>query len=208
VAKGDAGRLAAVFAADPDLQFGMHAAPAAHGILHQRPDSASVEDLERILPEDLQLEITRDERGFRIVAAVAVSRLREIVGPEREELRARRRKFVCHRTGARQFDHRADVILHLHSGLLDDRICDFAGGIRGKLHLFFAPHAGNHHLRLGVHTAAAQFARRFEDRTYLHCINLGIKNTEPAHTQPEHGILFVQLLHALEDLQSFAIAGG
>src|SRR5688500_2513135 len=57
VAEGDRGRIASVFAADPDLEAGTRFAAAFDRDPHHRADAVAVEDLERIRRDDLLLDV-------------------------------------------------------------------------------------------------------------------------------------------------------
>src|SRR5262249_10300839 len=145
VAESYAGRLAAVLAADADLQPWAGTAALLDADSHQPPDTHAVEHLKRIVLEDLLLEVPRDERAFGIVARVAIRGLRQVVRTEREEL-----GDLGERAGndarTRQLHHRSDFVVDLDAGGTDhffgDRLC----GIVGYAHLFRRSHAWNHHV--------------------------------------------------------------
>ena len=118
-------------------------------LAHQTADTAPVEHLERIVFENPLLEVDRNERALGVVAAVAVGRLREIVGSEREKLGVAG-ELVGDDARPRQFDHRADVIGQRDAVLGEHFVRDPLGRAARHLHLFLRPDAGNHHLRARV----------------------------------------------------------
>src|SRR5215204_7474401 len=61
VAEGDGARLAAVLAADADLEAGLDRAPALRPHLHQLSDALAVQDLERVVGQNLHLDVLRQE---------------------------------------------------------------------------------------------------------------------------------------------------
>src|SRR5258708_4881964 len=96
-------RIAAMFAADPNLEAGARLAPARNADLHEFTNALAIERNEGIDLEDALGDIGPEEaRG--VVAADAVGRLRQIVGAEGEELRGLG-DLAGHQAGARQLDH-------------------------------------------------------------------------------------------------------
>src|SRR5688572_26819767 len=80
-AEVDGGRVAAMLAADAELELGAGLAAALGGDLHQFADTFRVDADEGILLEDALPLVGRDEaRG--VVAAEAVGGLRQVVGAE------------------------------------------------------------------------------------------------------------------------------
>ena len=101
--------IAAMFAADADLEVGPGVASLGRGHLHQRPDAGLIEGGEGILFEDAGLEVGGQE-VVDVVARDAVGGLGQIVGAEAEEL-----GFFGDLVGgegrARQLDHGADHVV-------------------------------------------------------------------------------------------------
>src|SRR5207244_7804144 len=86
VAEGDRGRIAAVLAADADLEPAPSLAPALDADAYQFADALAVDRHERIGREDAARRV-RPEEARGVVAADAERRLRQVVGAEGEELR-------------------------------------------------------------------------------------------------------------------------
>src|SRR5215210_7480043 len=80
VAERDRLRLAAVLAADAELEVLLDAAPALDGDAHQVADAVLVEELERVALEHAVLEVARQELALGVVAREAERRLRQVVG--------------------------------------------------------------------------------------------------------------------------------
>src|SRR5262245_66464950 len=80
------GRIAAMLAADAELEVAPHLASALGGDAHERADAGAVEGDERIGGENAARGVDAEE-ARRIVPADAERGLGEIVGAEREELR-------------------------------------------------------------------------------------------------------------------------
>ena len=110
VAEYDGGGIAAVLAADPDLEtlFGGAAEPDAGG--DELPDAVAVDGLEGILVQDVLAEIFGEE-GVSVVAAEAERELSEVVGAEGEEVGVVG-DLVGGECGARDLDHGADLDVH------------------------------------------------------------------------------------------------
>ncbi len=101
--------IASVFAANTDLQLGPHLAAALDTDFNQFADATLVDRHEWIDRENAARGVDTEETR-RVIARNAKRRLRKIVGAEREEFGALR-NFVGHQGGARQFDHRADLVV-------------------------------------------------------------------------------------------------
>src|SRR3954468_24740450 len=118
--------IAAVLAADADLEVRPRLAALVGRDLDQPPDAFRVERLERADAEDAEIDVTAEERALDVVAAETPAHLGEVVGAEGEELRSLRDLARGERR-ARHFDHRADQRVHALSGLLRDLLEDLLG---------------------------------------------------------------------------------
>src|SRR5579859_3896505 len=85
VAERDRVRLAAVLAADAELEILLRTSPPRDGDPHQVADTALVEHLERVPFEHVVLEVGGEELPLRVVPREAERRLRQVVGAEGEE---------------------------------------------------------------------------------------------------------------------------
>src|SRR6187455_1336838 len=120
MAEGYRGRIAAMLAADAELEVATGGTAALGGDADEFADAFAVERHERIGRQDAFGGIDAEEaRG--VVAADAESGLRQVVGAEGEELGAGGDLAGLERR-ARQFDHRADLIFDLALGLGGDRL--------------------------------------------------------------------------------------
>src|SRR5277367_5859106 len=108
--------IAAMFAADAELDVGSRLAAFRDGDLHKLADAGLVNRGERIFLHDLRFLI-RAEETAGIVAAHAERGLRQVVRAEAEELR-RLRDLVRRQRAARNLDHRADAVIDFHLLLL------------------------------------------------------------------------------------------
>src|SRR5467141_2380523 len=120
MAKLHAVRIAAMFAADADLEFGARLAPLFDAPAHQHADTLGIERLEWIRAEysGFLLVHVIGQEAAGVVAGKTHGGLREVVGSEREEFR-HFRDFSRQQGSARQLDHGSDKIVELDSGLLD-----------------------------------------------------------------------------------------
>ena len=183
--------IAAVFAADAELDVRADAAPALNAEAHHRTDAFLVDRRERIALHDFQADVVADERSG-VVSAHAERRLRQVVRPEREEFRVFG-DFVGRGAGARDFDHRADfvgdsdLVLRHHFG------SDAAHDRRLILELGGESDERNHHFGRNADFFLHANRRRFEDRARLHFRDFRIGNAEAASAMPEHRVELVQL---------------
>src|SRR5262249_19387662 len=122
IAERDRSRIAAMLAADAELEIVPRLAPALDRNLDELADAFTVERDERIDRQDALRRIgTEKARG--VVAADAERGLGQIVGAEREEFRGFG-DLAGEQRGARQLDHGADLIFDAFPGLLGDRGSD------------------------------------------------------------------------------------
>src|SRR5260221_930609 len=116
MAEEDRGRIAAMLAADAELDVGTRLAAAFAGDLDQLTYAFDIERGEGVVLEDAALLVLLEEaRG--IVAAEAEGGLGEVVGAEAEEL-GTLGDMGGPQVGARQLDHGADEIFELLAGEL------------------------------------------------------------------------------------------
>src|SRR5882757_1217015 len=128
VAERHRGGIAAMLAANPDLEIGPRLAAARHADLDEFADAIAIDRDERVDLENSLADIgAKETRG--VVAADAVGGLRQIVGPEGEELGGLR-DVAGHQARARKLDHGADLIADLLAGLLHHGL---RGGVDPRL---------------------------------------------------------------------------
>jgi hypothetical protein len=189
----DGAGVAAVLAADADLQVAPTLAPLPGSHLHQLADAIAVEDLERVVIEDTGLDIEWQER-CRVVARDAVRGLREVVRAEREELRLAG-DVRGHQRGARQLDHGAHQEWHVHAALGEYRLRHAADERALLCELALVRHQRHHDLGQHAHAFLGNACCGLEDRARLHLGDLGIRDAEPDAAVAEHGIRLTVLLH-------------
>src|SRR3954453_16228385 len=118
--------IAAVLAADADLEVRPRLAGLVGRYLDQPPDALRVERLERAEAEDAEIDVTAEESALDVVAAETPAHLGEVVGAEGEELGGLG-DLACGERRARDLDHRADQRVHTLAGLLGDCLEDPLG---------------------------------------------------------------------------------
>ena len=169
--KNDRGRIAAVLAADADLELGPRLAAALAADLDQLADAL------------LSSDSNGSFRGCRLPRtpggtsprrrARAERRLRQVVGAEREELR-RLGDLVGASGGARQLDHRADEVLDFSPAFRDDlrrRPASTMAFIRSSS--FSVATSGIMISGIDVDAVLLRtLARGLEDRAHLHLVDL------------------------------------
>ena len=189
MAERDRRRLAAVLAADPELQVFLRASPPLHGDPHQVAHSALVEDLERVALEHAVLEVVGEELPFRVVAREPERRLRQVVRAEREEVGVLG-DLVCADARTRELDHRAAQILDvvLLGGHGDGQRAQPA-------QLFGEGDERVHDLdERRLSRLVLDGFRRADDRAHLHLVDLRELQPEPAAARAEHRVRLLELL--------------
>ena len=109
---GDGLGIAPVLPAHADLERGPCRPAPAHAEPHELPHAVGVDDLEGIVLEEALLQVGRHHPALDVVAAEAEGHLREVVGPEGEEV-GHLGDLAGAQRGARCLDHRADDDLEL-----------------------------------------------------------------------------------------------
>ena len=180
-----------MFAADAHLHAVPRSAAAIDTDFHQFADAAAVNTDEGVLGPDLGVQIIRNEP--RVVAGEPEGRLGQVVRAEGEELRFLR-DFVGGQRGARQFDHRADLVVHVHAGFRLHGPRRPADDVGLQTQFVEVADQGNHDFRNGFDAAFHAVARRLEDRPGLHLGDLRIGDAQPAAPVAEHGVGFPQVL--------------
>src|SRR5205823_4097178 len=108
MAKRNRRRIAAVLAANAELQPGPGCTPALGGDAHQFADALHIQRNERVVFEYPEPLVSPDKaRG--VVPRKAEDRLGQIVRTKAEELRSLG-NFAREQRGARQLDHRPDEV--------------------------------------------------------------------------------------------------
>src|SRR5688572_2394738 len=186
-------RVAAVFTADTDFQSRFRLAATLGTHADKLSDAVRVEHLERIVADDFSFDVSR-QKAARVVAAQAKRGLREIVSAKREEVGVRR-DAIGHERGARQFDHRADLVVDGHSVFAHHLTRDFFDQLALLPQLFADGHERHHDLEFNLAAFALHLARCFEDRATLHSGNFGKHKPEAATAEPEHRIGFANAIH-------------
>ena len=140
--------VAAVLAADSDLQFRIRRAPALDPPLDKHANAVDVERLEWVILENAGLLFVNvvGQEATGVVAGKTHCRLRQVVGAEREEFRDLG-NLIREQSGARQLNHRADQILDLRTFLLEYFIRHSMCGVRKDLKLFSIQNKRMHYLR-------------------------------------------------------------
>src|SRR5581483_9299972 len=184
VAELDRAWLAAVLAADPDLELRLRSAPALDADAHQVADAFLVERLERVRLEHAVLEIEGQELALGVVARHPERRLREVVRAEREEV-GHLRDLVRAQRRARQLDHRPAEVLEArrllgHHGL---------GQLAQTAKLLLEADERVHDLdERDVPRPLLHGLRRARDGTNLHLVDLRPLDPDAAAARPEHRV--------------------
>ena len=98
---------------------------------------------------------------------------------------------------ARNFDHRADLILDLLSGRLLHFGCDAIDDLHLQIQLRLEPDQRDHHFGLDLDPFLLHLRRRLENRAGLHLGDDGILDAQTATAEAEHRVELVKLMNAL-----------
>src|SRR5215469_1797306 len=193
VARVDRVRVAAVLAANADLEVRPGGAALADRPVHQTAHALAVDGLERVDLEDLLLQVPDDELALGVVPRVAERGLGQVVRAEGEELGVLR-DVPRDQRGSRDLDHRAELVVQVDALLALHRLGDgHQLGLHG-LQLGQRADQRDHDLRPGVHALVLQVAGRLDDGPDLHPGDLGVEDREADAAQAQHRVGLAQLL--------------
>ena len=192
--------VAAVLAADADLEVGPGRPAALGADPDQLADALDVEGLERGDPEDAHLQVGGEERGLDVVAGEPPGGLGQVVGAEGEELGGLG-DLPGGQRRPRQLDHRPQQRAQLHAGPLGDLDEDLLGVGLDDLQLLDRPDQRDHDLRLRVLAQLDQLGGGLGDRPDLQVEQARHDQPQPDAAQAEHRVLLVQRVHGLHQPQ-------
>src|SRR5580693_9718111 len=180
----DRGGVAAMLAADADLEPGPRGAPALDGDPHELADALLIDRRERGALDDSHVDVLRNDPRFDVVAREAQGGLREVVSPEGEELRVPG-DLARHEARARELDHRADAEVATDRKAL--LLADPQHQIARQLELADVGNERDHDLdaRRAV-CPLADRARGAEDRPRLHLVDLRVHESQSDSSGAEH----------------------
>src|SRR5262245_55403521 len=186
--------VAAVLAADADLQIGARRASVLDADFEKLPHAFLIERLEWVVGEDLLLDVEGQEAA-RVVAAQSHRGLSKVVRAEAEEFRDLG-DAVSGQRGARQFNHRPYQVLDRFTLALKDLARDASDDVGLQLQLVHVGHQRDHDLRFDYDAFTFDLDGGLEDRARLHLGDLGINDAQAAAAMTEHRVEFVQLRDA------------
>ena len=189
-----------MFAADAAVQLGTSLTTKLDRHLHQLADADGIETSKRIGLVDL-VRIVCGQELAGIVTREPERHLRQVIGAEAEEFRLLR-DIVRGERRARDLDHRADLILELEAGFLDDFVRRLHDDILDELHFLCFARQRDHDLGndVPVGVLLLDADRRLDDRLGLHDRDLGIGDGETAAAVAHHRVELVQVGDDLLDL--------
>ena len=189
--------IAAVFAADADLEVGAGFAALDGRHLDELADAVLIERGEGVLLEDSLGQVLGQEL-VDVVAREAEGGLGEVVGSEAEEL-GLLGDLVGDQSGAGKLDHGADEVFDAVLLFGEDFLGDAADDVGLILHLLEGGGERNHDLRNDGDALLLELERGLDDGARLHLGDLRVGDAETAATVAEHGVLLMQFLDAGED---------
>ena len=205
VAELHAGGVAAVLAADAQAQVGTGGAAQLRGHLDQLAYALLVQVSERIALVDLVVVVVAQELA-RVVTAEAEGHLGQIVGAEAEEL-GLLGDLVGGQGRARDLDHGAHLVLHLHAGVRDQLVGGGHDHVLDKLQLLDLANQRDHDVGNDLQAGLlGDIDGGVDDSGGLHLSDLRVGDSQTAAAVTHHRVELmqavdhvVQLFHA--DLQ-------
>ncbi|MEY2725637.1 MAG: hypothetical protein RLZZ458_1504, partial [Planctomycetota bacterium] len=194
VAEVDGLGIAAMFAANTDLEIRTDRATVLDGGLHQATYAGLIDGLERVCRDDVVFGVVTDE-GLVVVAADTEAGLGEVIGTKAEELGSLRNLGAGHGCSW-HFDHGADHVVHLNALFSEYLFGSFAddGGL--VIHFGFVTGERNHDFGVTIDAGLFDGAGSFDDGASLHGGDFGIDDPEPTATMSEHRVGFLEFVDA------------
>ena len=189
--------FAAVLATNTNLEIFLRGTTTLNADLHQLANTSEIDDLERILLHHFQFLILIDEAAI-VIAAHSQTRLGKVIGTEREELGGFSNLGSSHRC-PRKLDHGANEVLDGDALLLENSLRGSMNHCCLKVKFLLEAHQRNHDFRVNLNTFLLHNACCFKNSTGLHLGNFREHNAQAASTETEHGVEFMQRLHAALD---------
>src|SRR5262245_7537596 len=189
-------RVAAVLAADAELEIGPHRAAAFDADAHEIADALDVDRRERVALQNLRLLVDLQELSD-VVAREAEGELREIVGAERKELGVAG-NLVGNNAAAGNLDHGSDQVLdldpllfhHVGRDAVDDRLL--------VAELLQDADQRNHDLGNDLQPLFVRLAGGLDDGARLHLGDFGVGDRQADTAMAEHRVELVELFDASE----------
>ena len=219
VAELHAGGIAAVLAADAQVQIGIRAPAQLRRHLHQTAHAGLVQLGKRVVLIDLPVIVGVQELPG-VVTGEAEGHLGQIVGAEGEES-GLLGNFVGGDGRAGNFDHGAHQVLHVGSGFLDDGVGSLYHHALDVFQLLDLAHQGNHDLgdHLPVGMRGLDLEGGLDNGPGLHGGDLGIGDRQAAAAVAHHGVELMEpgddgldilhgLAHILGQLGDVGLLGG
>ena len=193
-----------MLAADAELDVRAGTLAFCNSEADQAAYTVLVQTSERIGLEDLLVEVSL-QNAAHVITGEAVGHLGEVVGAEGEELRFLGH-IACGDCGTRRLDHRADHILHLQAGLLNQLVSLSLDNLLYEAQLIDLGYQRNHDLRRDMQVV---FLPDVDSCGYdslgLHLGDLRIENVQTAAAGTQHRVELVQAFYlALELVEGYA----
>ena len=191
VAELNGGRIAAVLAADAemDVRTGLAAQLSSH--LNQLAYAVLIQMCEGIGLIDLLLIVIIQELAC-IITAEAEGHLGQVVGAEAEEF-GFLSDLVCSQSCAGDHTRSRVFILHVDAGFSNDLIGSGGNNVLNIFELFDFAHQGDHNQGLYSDTGLLGYVDSCVDNSSgLHLSNFRIGNSQTAATMTHHGVELVE----------------
>src|SRR4051812_25880941 len=170
--------VAAVLAADTELEVRLGLTTLLGTDPHQRAHPVDVDRLERRDPEDPLLQVRREEGGLDVVAGEAPGGLGEVVGAEGEEVGGLG-DLPGRDGGPGQLDHRADQVLDVDALALADLVADALGLLADQLELLHRVDQRDHDFDDRVAAGLLPLGGGLDDGAHLHREQAGHHDPQP-----------------------------
>ena len=197
MAEADRTRIAALLAADADLQIRVGGTAQVDAHLHQHTDALDVEGFKGIVVEDPGVGVERQELVFRILAREGVDGLGQIVGTEGEEL-GQFGQIAGAGTGPNRFDHGAELEGQGNAVMGFDLGADLVDAGAHALQFLYGDDLRDHDFRTDLNPRLEATGLGFQDGPQLHFVDFRIRDAETDATMAEQRVDLVQVAHLLQ----------
>ena len=200
-------RIAAVLAADTDVELGVNRLAELDSHLHELANANLVELCKRIVLEDLGVIVSVEELTS-IVSGEAECHLSKVVSTEAEEVSVLSDIVSCE-SCTRNLDHSTNLVLEIGTCCCDDLISSLYNDVLNELELLILTNEGDHNLRNDspVGVLCLNIDSSLDNSFCLHLSDLRICYSKTATSVAHHGVELVERSNdVLDSLNGLALS--
>src|SRR6056297_194934 len=189
-----------MFTANPHFKIFLGTPPFFNSHRHQLAYTSLIEALEGIVGKYVLIEVL-SYKTADIVPGIPEGHLCQIVRSKGEEVSIFS-NFIGRKSRPRDLNHSTDFVVQSAVVLFQHLLHHLFGVFTKNFQLIPGTDQGNHYFREYFYSLLLYLTGGFHNRLYLHIVDFGVGNTQPAAAMSEHRVhLFKILGHLLDGLR-------